>query len=127
MAEVEIKLDTSTWTQEQKNLLQAITYSLAYSAGDDNVPTVKGDTVVFIDPKFDTKLITEQVILDKIAVDELERANKDIEFNNKLSELVSLETELNTYKSTWDTLSDSDKIKSVQKILRYILLKVELQ
>jgi predicted NBD/HSP70 family sugar kinase len=42
-----VTLDTSGWTQEQKNLITAISYHLIYQAGQNIVPTVNGNEVCF--------------------------------------------------------------------------------
>ena len=70
-AEVCTTVDTSTWTQEQKNLRQAITYSLSYAADPtaNKLPTLKGDQVCFQDPSFDVPTVmTGQKILNQYAI-----------------------------------------------------------
>lgn len=66
--------DTSTWTQEQKNLLPAIGYRLVFEAGNNIVPTRTDNQLCFESPTVDiATVLTEQTILNRYASDQAAR------------------------------------------------------
>ena len=64
-------IDTSTWTQEQKNLRQAKVYYFLYNQlGINEVPQISGDQICVTSDIVGLETIfTEQAIFDRIAVD----------------------------------------------------------
>jgi len=131
--EVCVTLDISGFTQHQKNMVKAFVYSLGYEAsGQDVIPTVScndcnSTKVCFKDPTFDVAtIITGQKILDRYAV---EKAKSDAE----TARLQVLETELNTINdgmktddTNWTSMTTTQKLVAIKKLLRREVLKREL-
>ena len=75
LAEVVITIDTTGWTQRQKNMRKAMAYRIAYENGENQVPEVIGDDIIFPDLSKETKKkITGQAILDELNESDLANA-----------------------------------------------------
>lgn len=67
-------LDTTTWTQDQRNRLPAIAYRLVFEAGENIVPTGTGATLCFAGSTVDLPtVLTPTTVLDRYAADETAR------------------------------------------------------
>lgn len=131
--EVCTTIDTSTWTQEQKNLRQAITYTLSYAADPlaNKLPTLKGDQVCFQDPPFDVPtIITGQKILDQYGVNkaasdaasQAEQARQQV-FTDELATNTLCQAELADLDARIDQLFDSVTTLAEAKTAMKIALK----
>lgn len=126
--EVCVTVDTSSWTQEQKNWRQGITYWLAFNVGgQDVVPTINGDSICFTSPTFDVPtVITGTALLNRMAQQEADN-------NAELASLQILRNELNTITSqiesddtNWGSLNTTQRLTVMKKILRREVLKQKL-
>ena len=105
-----IELDTTGWSQYQKNMIPAITYRLAYKAGFNIVPEVKENVVTFknVPLNFDIKkIISEQKVLDELCLVEQENAaNATAELAEYNSRVTALKTKLNLSDEELKTLKE---------------------
>ena len=66
-AQVCVTIDSLAWTREQQNLVATASYHLAFSSGQNTVPTVTGDQICYNDPTFDVpSTVTTASVLSKI-------------------------------------------------------------
>jgi len=103
-----VTVDTSSWTQDQKNLRESITYRLAFEAGQDLIPSVEDDQICFESPIFNiSSIITEKTLLDKIESErirsvsevaqiEQERTDRDVSIRSKLATIGFTSEEIDT-------------------------------
>ena len=121
-------VDTSAWTQDQRNWRQGIAYWLAFNVGgQDVVPTISGDSICFQNPTFDVPtVITGTTLLNRMVQ---QKADNDAE----LSALQALRNELNTITSqlelddtNWENLTTTQRLSVMKKVLRREVLKQKL-
>ncbi len=95
-AEVNIKIDTSSMAQEQKNMLISAGYRIAFENGENEVPTLNIDILSFTNLTNPTKAkITKQSLLDEI--DEILAENEAAatqETNAKNTKINGIKTKL---------------------------------
>jgi len=85
-----VTLDTSAWTQDQKNMRQSVVYSLIYEASENIVPTIRGDQICFKNSTVDVGLIiTEQSVLARYTSDESKRQQNMADEQQEISDLRS--------------------------------------
>lgn len=127
-----VTLDRSTWTQEQKNFTEAITYRMVFLAGENIAPKLTGEELCFEGSKLDLKsLLTEQAILEAYAVETAAREAEDeqarLEQDAKLAQQEALTTSLDQSVKSWDTLKVEEKDAALKAGLELILLKESLR
>ena len=116
-----VTLDTSTWTQEQKNARIAVAYDLAFTSGVNEVPTVTGNDICFpiLDP---TALITESAMLTRHADLEAIRQAKAMAEANRIAALrteqTTLETDVDAGLTGWVGLTPTEKTEVLRKSMR---------
>lgn len=131
--EVCVDIDSSAWTQEQRNARQAIAHALAFNPGGQNlIPhspsgaqvTEAGNTqICFTDPIFDVPtVITAQAMLDRYAVEEAARqAAATAEATQRVAletERTTLETDVDVAFTNWSSLTASQRIDALRKSMR---------
>lgn len=112
-------LDTSTWTQDQKNQRQAIFYALAFGAGQDVVPRVEGDQICFESPNFNVNnLVTFTNFKNKLDSEESLRETARLAMVAKETERKTLKSQLSTDVLNFDTMNTSQKMEVVKKLIK---------
>lgn len=115
-------LNTSAWTQDQKNMLEAIGYRLVFEAGENIVPTKPDDaTLCFANSTVDLNtVLTESLVLtryaanqqlaaDALAVDQVRQKSFQDELDgttgNDLcpADLTAITTKIDAVKASLDT------------------------
>ena len=116
-----VTLDTSAWTQDQRNLRQAVAYDLAFQSGVNEVPTVTGEEICFptLDP---AALITGSAMLTRHAELEAIRQAAATDEANRLAALqterATLEPDVDAGLSGWAGLTPAEKIEVLRKSMR---------
>jgi len=116
-----VTLDTSAWTQDQRNLRQAVAYDLAFQSGINEVPTVTGDQICFptLDP---TSLITSSSMLTRHAdLEAIRQAAATAEANRIAAlrnEQTTLEPDVDSGLSGWAGLTPAEKLEVLRKSMR---------
>ena len=116
-----VTLDTSAWTQDQRNARVAVAYDLAFKSGVNEVPTVVGEEICF--PAFDpAALITESSLLTRHADLEAIRQAAATDEANRLAALrteqTALEPDVDSGLSGWAGLTPAEKIEVLRKSMR---------
>jgi hypothetical protein len=118
-----ITIDTSGWTQDQKNAIYYTSYRLVFEAGQPIEPTVKGD-VVCVDGFVGDLALT--VLADKIlaiyTADQLANAQALAQKEADMAELESLKTELGQDYVNFQTKTDAEKLAIIERLLRVQVL-----
>ena len=91
--------DTTGWTTRQLALREATAYRLAFEAGQNLVPRMRGDSICFENPTFDVPtVITAPLLLSKmtqLASEETARLaalpNPDVELDAAIASAMTLE------------------------------------
>ena len=108
-----VTLDTSAWTQDQRNARVAVAYDLAFKSGVNEVPTVVGEEICF--PAFDP-LLTRHADLEAI------RQAAAVAEANRLATLrteqTTLEPDVDSGLSGWAGLTPAEKIEVLRKSMR---------
>ena len=116
-----VTIDTSTWTQPQKNARLAVAYDLAFKSGVNEVPIVTGDQICFpmLDP---TTLITASSMLTRDADLEAIRQAAATTDANRLAALrteqTTLETDVDAGLTGWAGLVPADRLEVLRKSMR---------
>jgi len=116
-----VTLDTSAWTQDQRNARIAVAYDLAFKSGVNEVPTVAGGEICFptLDP---TTLITGPAMLARHAELEAIRQAAATDEANRLAALrteqTALEPDVDTGLSGWPSLTPTEKLEVLRKSMR---------
>lgn len=135
-SDVCVTIDTSGWSQEKINLMQAVAYELAVDAGQNNFPSRNKNELCFMDPTFDVQVvITKEAISDRYDRDEADRQaiiqaelEKDAEAEDELKLNDVSKESLKTIDAKVNAVSDLDQMKAyVKELSRLVLAKHEVE
>ena len=123
-----VTIDTRGWSQEQKNLRAAGAYRLAYEAGHDLAPTIRGHAICFANPRFAVgQLITPERLLAKITELQAASAAEQAQAQALQTELERLERDLAAATTNWEAMPTEEQLAITKKLLRRDALKRELE
>lgn len=112
-------LDSSTWTQNERNQRQAIFYALAFDAGQDVVPRINGDQICFESPIFNVNnLVTRTNFKTRLDTEDAAREAARQAIQAKEDERKALKAQITADYQNFDTMTGAQKLDVLKKMVR---------